>query len=222
MKQLKIIGLILGAALSNPSFAQTEMKAENWVVEQMPGGKVCFQADSIEIEDKGGCSVWLKRSLNAPVRICFTARVISNGGPLDRVSDLNCFWMATDPALAEGLAHTGSPTRSGAFADYDLLRCYYVGMGGNSNTTTRFRRYAGGGPRPLLPEHDLKESRFLLEGNKDYKITIESTHEGIRYLRDGVVFFAWKDPAPLTSGHFAFRTVWAHLIIKDLKISPLP
>ena len=33
-------------------------------------------------------------------------------------------------------------------ATYDTLRTYYVGYGGNANTTTRFRRYDGTGARP--------------------------------------------------------------------------
>ena len=41
--------------------------------------------------------------------------------------------------------------RSGAFADYNDLLTYYVGLGGNRNTTTRFRRYIGDPVlRPLL------------------------------------------------------------------------
>ena len=33
--------------------------------------------------------------------------------------------------------------RSGTFAEYNDLLTYYVGLGGNRNTTTRFRRYIG-------------------------------------------------------------------------------
>ena len=72
--------------------------------------------------------------------IQYEATVVSAGGPNDRVSDLNSFWMATDPRTPEDLfAHD----RSGKFAEYNLLDMYYVGLGGNGNTTTRFRRYIG-------------------------------------------------------------------------------
>lgn len=194
---------------------------ENWVVEQMPGGTTNFQEGKLVIVDKGGCTVWLRKPLQAPVRIRFKARLVSAGGPLDRVSDLNCFWMAEDPASPDGAVHDGKARRSGTFASYDALRCYYVGMGGNTNTTTRFRRYAGNGERPLLPEHDLQKPEFLLEPNKEYQIEIESGREGIRYRRDGRIFFEWKDPAPLTAGHFGFRTVWSHLEIRDFEASPI-
>jgi hypothetical protein len=193
--------------------------ASDWYVEQMPGGRVSFGADTLTIEDKAGCSVWLRRKLKAPLRLSFTARLVSKGGPLDRVSDLNCFWMATDPARPDGSVIVPGKPRSGAFADYDSLRCYYVGMGGNTNTTTRFRRYAGNGERPLLPEHDLKEPAVLLEGNRDYRIEIFCSAEGLSYARDGVVIFKWKDPQPLTEGYFAFRTVWSHLEIRDFRVT---
>jgi hypothetical protein len=56
--------------------------------------------------------------------------------------------MARDADGGSPLAHP----RTGAFADYDTLKTYYVGQGGNGNTSTRFRRYVGRpGERPLLP-----------------------------------------------------------------------
>lgn len=189
-----------------------------WVVEQMPGGRVAAENGALVIEDKGGCTVWLKQSLSAPVRIRYKVTMISAKGPLDRVSDLNCFWMATDPrAPADFFAPTTG--RTGAFATYDMLRTYYVGCGGNTNTSTRFRRYEGNGSRPLLPEHDLSAARYLLEGNREYQIEILADGEWIEYRRDGELFFRWRDPAPLKEGHFGFRTVWSHQRIRDFQVS---
>ena len=76
--------------------------------------------------------------------------MISAGGKNDRVSDLNCFWMARDSRNPDDLF---AVHRTGKFADYNQLLCYYVGVGGNTNTTTRFRRYIGdANTRPLLPQ----------------------------------------------------------------------
>ena len=76
--------------------------------------------------------------------------MIHAGGTHDRVSDLNCFWMATDSRSPDDLFAT---RRSGKFSDYDRLRTYYVGLGDNGNSTTRFRRYIGTQDlRPLLPD----------------------------------------------------------------------
>jgi hypothetical protein len=64
---------------------------------------------------------------------------VAEGGPNDQVSDLNVFWMATNRDGTEPM----SPFRGGRFEAYNDLRTYYVGLGGNRNTTTRFRRYIG-------------------------------------------------------------------------------
>jgi hypothetical protein len=136
------------------------------------------------------------------------------------VSDVNCFFMATDPKAPEGRPFAPGFGRTGKFGDYDSLRTYYVGMGGNTNTTTRFRRYAGDGARPLLPEHDLTEKKFLLEPNRTYRIEIRVGRDGaIEYRRDGEVFFSWRDPAPLTEGWFGLRTVKSRQIVRNFQLA---
>jgi hypothetical protein len=186
----------------------------NWVVEQQPGGTVTAENRRLAITDVGGCTVWLRERLSAPLLITYTARVSS----ASRVSDLNCFWMAGDPARPDDLFAKGHG-RDGKFGSYDALRTYYVGYGGNNNTTTRFRRYDGSGARPLLPEHDLAASEFLLKPDHDYHITLLVTAEGrVQFIRDGTVIFDWKDPAPLRSGWFGFRTVHSQLEIRDFKV----
>lgn len=193
--------------------------ADNWVVEQMPGGQVKVSDGVLTIQDRGGCTVWWKYRLSAPLEITYEATVIDEGGPFDRVSDLNCFWMASDPRTPGDLFAKGH-ARTGKFEDYDALRTYYVGQGGNTNTTTRFRRYAGDGTKPLLPEHDRGESAELLEGNRAYRIKVVARADGtVQYYRDGALIFDFKDPVPLRDGWFGFRTVSSHLRIRDFKIS---
>jgi hypothetical protein len=188
-----------------------------WIVEQMPGGKVTIGGRALVIEDTGGCTVWWREKLTAPVVISYEATIVDAGGLHDRVSDLNCFWMASDPRRDDLFAPGHG--RTGKFEDYDALRTYYVGQGGNTNTTTRFRRYAGGGAKPLLPEHDKRERAFLLEGNRPYLIKLMALADGtVRYYRDGELIFDFKDPAPLTAGWFGFRTVHSHLRIRNFKI----
>ena len=72
-------------------------RAENWVIEQQPNGSVTIGNGKMEIVDAKGCTVWLKQELKGDVRIAYDITVIQNNGPFDRVSDLNCFWMAKDP-----------------------------------------------------------------------------------------------------------------------------
>ncbi len=189
-----------------------------WKVEQMPGGTVTMPGGALVIEDADGCTVWFREKLTAPVEISYDLTAVAQGGPHDRVSDVNCFWMARDPtsdAMPAG--------RSGKFSDYDSLLTYYVGYGGNTNTTTRFRRYDGTAARPLLPEHDLHDQRFLLEPNRAYHIRLVARDGVAEFWRDDEKIFSYRDPAPLTSGWFAFRTVQAHLEVRNFRVTrPMP
>lgn len=201
--------LLVSAAAGEPA----------WRVEQMPGGSTELRADGGEIVDEKGCTAWHPVRLRAPVTIRFEVTAVFAGGPHDRVSDVNCFWMATDPKATDGCPFAPGHGRSGKFEDYDSLRTYYVGMGGNENTTTRFRRYAGDGTKPLRAEHDLRQREFLLEGNRTYRIEISVESDGATiYRRDGAVVFSWRDPEPLREGWFALRTVRSHLRIAGFRV----
>jgi hypothetical protein len=148
------------------------------------------------------------------VVIQYEARMVRAGGPNDRVSDLNAFWMATD---ARSPGDFFAAKRSGKFADYNQLRAYYVGQGGNSNTTTRFRRYVGDPVlRPLLPEHDLKAP--LLEANVWQQVRLAAMGNRIRYYANGKLLFDFDDPAPYTRGRFGFRTTDSHIEIRNFQV----
>jgi hypothetical protein len=177
-----------------------------------PGNLVTNRDGRLEIDVDSGATVWLDKPLSGNVLISYTRRVVMGSGKNDRLSDFNHFWMARDPANANLF------TRGGKLEDYDKLDLYYVGFGGNTNTTTRFRRY-GGGQRVLLGE--FKDAAHLLEPNRDYRIEI-AVYQGCTRMRvDGAEVFAYRDPQPLTSGYFGFRTTWSHQTIADLKVYQL-
>lgn len=203
-----------GALLAEDDFAGLA----HWLVEQQPGGTVTVRDGALVIDDAGGCTVWFRPELAAPVIITYEATVRDAGGPHDRVSDLNCFWMATDPAAPGGSVLATTARRAGVFATYDSLRLYYVGCGGNTNTTTRFRRYTGTGARPLLPDHDLTAPAFLLRANTPYQIMLVAAGGRAQYLRDGRLFFDFADPEPLTHGWFGFRTVHSRIVIRHFQV----
>lgn len=209
---LGCLGLITSAL--GLAGAQPTASLENWIVEQMPGGRVFTQGEALIVQDVGGCTVWFRTPVTAPAEISYEVTVVSRGGPYDRVSDVNCFWMASDAKTR----HAMPAPRSGRFPDYDSLQTYYVGMGGNNNTTTRFRRYAGDGAKPLLPEHDLGEKRFLLEPNRAYRIRLVARDGVAEFWRNDEKIFSFRDPQPLTRGWFAIRTVKSHLEIRNLQI----
>jgi hypothetical protein len=112
--------------------------------------------------------------------------------------------------------------RSGRFADYNDLLTYYVGLGGNRNSTTRFRRYIGDPvQRPLLPEHDLSAPDFMLVPNQKQTIILKADRTAIEFKRDGRALFRFEDAEPYTQGWFAIRTTWSHLRISRLRIRSL-
>lgn len=190
---------------------------DQWTTELAKGGTVVGRDGVLEIDVPAGATVWLKKQLEGAIMIEYDATVIKAGGANDRVSDLNCFWMATDARSATGGLF--DVPRTGVFEDYNQLRCYYVGQGGNTNTTTRFRRYIGSPTtRPILPEHDLSEERHLLTPNAKQRIQLVAKGSLIQYFRDGQKLFEYTDPQPYTKGWFAFRTTINHMKIENFRV----
>lgn len=194
--------------------------ADNWVVEQQPNGKVDIENGRMEITDAKGCTVWFKQKLEANIKIEFDVTVIDKNGPWDRVSDMNCFWMANDPNHPNDF-FAESEKRAGHFPNYHHLKLYYVGYGGHDNSKTRFRRYDGNLERPLLPEHDLAGKKFMITANKKMHIEILVKDNYTSYARDGEIVFEIKDPEPYSAGYFGFRTVENHELIENFKVTKL-
>ncbi|MFT4046317.1 MAG: DUF6250 domain-containing protein [Solimonas sp.] len=221
-----LLTLALAAAPVASGAAERELYRDDfrhglaqWVVEAEQPGTISAANGVLDIDVPRGLSLWFRAELSGPLKISYTATMVSAGGANDRVSDLNCFWMATDPRTSGDFF---ARLRSGAFADYDALKTYYVGLGGNHNTTTRFRRYIGkAGDRPMLPQNDLSGRDVLLEPNRTQTITLIADGRRIAYERDGRRLFDYDDPAPYTRGHFALRTVQSHLRIRDFRVYAL-
>jgi hypothetical protein len=186
--------------------------ADAWRVEAERPARVAFADGLIDMDTPAGLSLWYSQPLDGPVAISFEAMAVSEGGPNDAVSDLNAFWMASDKGAAPR-------TRSGAFAEYDDLTTYYVGIGGNRNTTTRFRRYIGKpADRPLLPQHDLRGAAVLLVPNRWTHIRLIADGTSIAVERDGRRVFELEDAEPYRRGWFALRTTRSHLRVRNFSI----
>jgi len=191
----------------------------HWAIELEQPGSVRATDGALDIDVPAGATLWFKHELTGPVAIVFDATAVSAGGPNDRVSDMNTFWMATNEKEP---AAPFAQSRTGKFADYNNLLTYYVGLGGNSNTTTRFRRYIGDPvTRPLLPEHDLSNPGSLLVPNQRQTIMLIANGSRIEYWRDGVRLLHYDDAVPYTRGWFAIRTVQSHLRIERLRVHRL-
>ncbi len=191
-----------------------------WVVEQAPKGTTNLIDGKLDIDDAQGCTVWFRQKFTGPVLIEYEATLIQQGGPNDRVSDLNCFWMAIDPQHPEDI-FINSKERGGDFKKYDALRLYYVGYGANENKTTRLRRYPGDGSKPLLPQHDLKDEKLMNVPNKTMKIQLIADGNRVQYLRDGEIVFDFTDKEPFREGWFGFRTLRNHMRLDQFRVYQL-
>lgn len=113
------------------------LNTKKWITEMepLPNSRVFTQDNKLVLDTKGGVTVWYNQVLTGSYEILFKRKVMVANGKNDRLSDLNVFWLAKSPN------NSNIFTRTGKFEDYDSLNMYYVGMGGNTNTTTRFRKY---------------------------------------------------------------------------------
>ncbi len=211
---------VANASDKNPDFRSGEWTPET----EVPQTIIRFAKDTLEIDAPKGITLWYNKPLCGDYTITYSAKMVMKGGANDRLSDLNCFWNAND---AENPADffARSAWRKGTFGRYYSLKLYYVGYGGNNNTTSRFRKYDGdfaafqaGKVRPdIIREYT--DSAHLLKPNKWYRVKIEVKGNRMRYSLDGVVLFDFTDGAPYTNGYFGFRTVQSHQLITGFKIT---
>jgi hypothetical protein len=185
---------------------------KNWVIEfaPSPGSSIGIKNNKLVIDVAGGATVWLNKMLSGNIMITYQRKVIVDSGKNDRLSDLNQFWMASDPKRKKLF------TRTGEFSEYDSLLLYYAGIGGNSNTTTRFRKYTGDGKRMLY--FDLNDKDHLLVANKGYQVSIVVLNGATSFFLDDKLFFSYEDKRPLQAGYFGFRTTQSRQEIDDFKV----
>ena len=185
--------------------------ADNWIIEKpVTEDGVCSVVNGqMQLNSEGGVTVWYKYELKGNILIEYDRTVVMDSGKYDRLSDLNQFWMATDPS-------NKMFTRKGGFREYDTLQMYYVGMGSNYNSTTRMRRYDGKGTLQIVGEYT--DSTHLLKPNKKYHIQIKVEKGTSTFTVDDQTYFSYKDDNPLNSGWFAIRSTKSRQLIDNIKI----
>ncbi len=192
--------------------------AQEWTVEaEDPASTVTWKDGTATIIAPKGITLWCNEQMSENTIIEYEARIVADKRFKDekgkvRISDLNCFWMA-DRCGGYG----------GKFVNNYALKTYYMGYGGNWNSTTRFRRYTGDArgvedakyrPR-ILKEYTDKE--HLLEANRWYKIRLVQADGHARYFVDDECLVDYVDPQPLTKGYFGFRTTMAKAQMRNFK-----
>jgi hypothetical protein len=188
------------------------LNSKDWIAEMepAPNSAVYTQNGGLVLNTRKGVTVWFNKLLKGDIEIDFDRTVLVDTGRNDRLSDLNQFWGASDPHNANLF------TRSGKLEDYDALSLYYIGMGGNTNKTTRFRKYLGDGTKPLIQEYI--DAAHLLVANKTYHIKIVVAKGVTSYWVDGQCYFTYTDAKLLQDGYFGFRSTWSRQVVRNFRI----
>jgi rhamnogalacturonan endolyase len=192
-----------------------EGNLSNWIIETEVSeeAKATIEDGKLVIDVDRGATVWLDKKLSGNISIEYDRKVVMEDGKNDRLSDLNQFWMAGDPK------NLNLFTRRGVFEEYDSLQLYYFGIGGNRNTTTRFRKYTGTGDKDLI--HNFNEEKYMLEPNKTYQIKTIVYNGVTKVFLDGEELFSYKDKEPYKEGYFGIRTTESRQEIDNVKIYSL-
>ena len=231
MNMRTIVAFLLAAAchtLQAQSGLDQRHFDKYWQVEsESPQYQVTFAGDTCEILAPKGLTLWRKQKLQQGTTVEYDACVVDEGKAGDRLSDLNAFWLASDPHAKDLWAR--ARWRSGIFLRCYTLQMYYLGFGGNHNTTTRFRRYDGDEAgvddatrRPAILK-EYTDAGHLLKANHWYHVKIESTATGrTRFYMDGECIVDYLDPQPLKEGWFGFRTTLSRTRITNFQVRQTP
>ena len=207
--------------LTLPAMAQSGLNKKEfnkyWRIEsEAPDYQVSFSGDTCELTAPKGLTLWRKQPFTGNSMVEYDAMVMD-----DRLSDLNCFWLASDPKQKD--IWTRADWRSGIFVRCYSLQMYYLGYGGNHNTTTRFRRYTGdergiddAAQRPAILK-EYTDTAHLLRPNHWYHIKIESNNGRTRFFVDNELIVDYLDPQPLQKGWFGFRTTLSRTRITNFR-----
>ena len=192
-----------------------------WQVEsESPDYRVTFQGDTCELLAPKGLTLWRRQQLQADCAVEYDVQVMQQTAD-DRLSDMNCFWMASDPAASD--IWKRAKWRSGIFDRCYSLQMYYLGYGGNHNTTTRFRRYTADeqaiGDESLRPAilREYTDAAHLLQPNHWYHVRLQTAGGRTQMWIDGECIVSYLDPDPLTSGWFGFRTTLSRCRIANFR-----
>ena len=199
---------------------------QQWKIEDASHAlQIIERADTLELIVPDGLTMWYRQRLAGDYEISYRICMVMQGGKYDRLSDLNCFWAANDPKYPDDL-FARSQWRDGIFKNYNTLNLFYVGYGGNDNSTTRFRRYKGeyygvadDKVKPLLKEYT--DAPHLLVPNQWYEIRIRVEKGITTYSVNDAELFRYVLTGDEGDGHFGLRLLQNHVLFTDFKVTTL-
>ena len=204
--------LLIGSCLLVACFSSNKKSnpiLEKWVAEDESAAmQLSLISDTMELVVPAGLTLWLME-----------------GGEFDRLSDLNCFWAANDPLHPDHI-FARSEWRNGVFKNYNTLNLFYVGYGGNENTTTRFRRYYAeyngvddARVKPLIAEYT--DPEHLLVPGKWYHIVIRVEKEYTTYSVNGEELFRASLKPGEGDGYFGLRLLQNHVLVTGFEVQSI-
>ena len=217
-----LLACLLMACIPNNVAANVNLPSK-WKSESNSKKTKITTMDSVmDVVSPDGLTLWYDEKLTGDYEISYAIQVVMENGKYDRLSDMNCFWGANDPQHSDDL-FARADWRKGVFKNYNSLNLFYVGQGGNDNTTTRFRQYHGkfyevddAKNKPVLAEY--KDADYLLKPNHWYNIVIRSSKGTTSYTCNEIEFFKKEIKKGETDGYFAIRLWKNHVRIADFKI----
>lgn len=199
------------------------MTLDNWVIEDASGNAIItVNKNEFDIIAPDGLTLWYDKKLTGSYKVSYDAMMPMNGSHYERLSDLNCFWGAKDPLYPDDF-YERSEWRNGIFKNYNSLNLFYVGYGGNHNSTTRFRQYHGkyfeqddAKVKPILFEYI--DGDELLKPDKWYHIDIIVTTTTTRFMMNGELLFAHQITTGEGDGYFGLRLFNNHTIFTNFTV----
>lgn len=220
MKPHHFYKILLGICMLCSYTVRAQVTLKNWTIEDhSANARIVVSEDTFDITAPKGFTLWYNQRLSGQYEIRYRVKVLMQGGQYDRLSDMNCFWAASDPLNPQNL-FARSKWRNGIFQHYKTLNLFYVGYGGNNNSTTRFRQYFGTSAetddlkaRPVIKEYT--DKRHLLLPNQWYDIRICVMKDNISYYVNEEELFRLPIKGNTCDGHFGLRLMGNHVLFTD-------
>ncbi len=200
-----------------------EGQTTKWIAENQAGIPITIKDDVVDVVASRGMTLWYDKKLKGEYQISYSVMFVMEGGEHDRLSDLNCFWGASDPESPKDFFKRAE-WRDGDFGKYSYMSLFYVGYGGNKNSSTRFRRYlpefieSGDRDkyRPIIKEY--REAQDLLKLGEWMNVVITVRNGRTTYTMNGKELFNHPLEKGQDEGYFGVRLVRNHILLTNFEV----